>query len=79
MPVVWVQHHDAELPRGSDAWQLVEDLDPAGSEPLVEKRYGDAFEDTSLEQVLADTNPYWTHQEAPGRTAGTLATSDVAF
>ena len=31
------------------------------------------------EQVIAHTNLYWTHQTAPGRTAGTVATKDVEF
>jgi nicotinamidase-related amidase len=30
-------------------------------------------------QVIAHTNLYWTHQTAPGRTAGTVRTSDVDF
>jgi nicotinamidase-related amidase len=30
-------------------------------------------------QVVAHTNLYWTYQTAPGRTAGTVATSDVTF
>jgi nicotinamidase-related amidase len=31
------------------------------------------------EAVIAHTNLYWTYQTAPGRTAGTVATSDVDF
>ena len=31
------------------------------------------------EQVIAHTNLYWTHQTAPGRTAGTVETKDVDF
>jgi nicotinamidase-related amidase len=31
------------------------------------------------ELVIAHTNLYWTHQAAPGRTAGTVATKDVDF
>ena len=106
------------------------------AEPLVEKSYGDSFENTNLETVLsglgvgrllvvgaetdacirstlhgalargydatlvsdahttgdksswgapppdvviAHTNLYWTYQTAPGRTAGTVKTKDVAF
>ena len=30
-------------------------------------------------QVIAHTNLYWTHQTAPGRTAGTVETKDVDF
>jgi len=135
-PVVWVQHSDEGLPRGSDDWRIVPELDPRESEPLVEKHYGDSFEETSLEivlaglgvghlmvagaqtdmcirntlhgalvrgydatlvedahttedltqwgapppdKVIAHTNLYWANQTAPGRTAGTVATSDVRF
>jgi nicotinamidase-related amidase len=54
VPVVWVQHNDDEgLARGSDPWRIVPELQPAEAEPLVEKRYGDSFEDTDLEAVLA--------------------------
>jgi nicotinamidase-related amidase len=136
VPVVWVQHSDDELTPGTDDWQIVPELLPDQSEPLVAKNYGDSFEDTTLETVLADlavgrlivvgaqtdacirstlhgafargydatlvsdahttedqsqwgapppdqviahTNLYWTYQSAPGRTAGTVKTTDVVF
>jgi len=53
VPVVWVQHNDQGLARGSDEWQIVAELDPENGEPLVEKSYGDSFEDTNLETVLS--------------------------
>jgi nicotinamidase-related amidase len=53
VPVVWVQHSDQQLARGSDDWRIVPELAPSDAEPLVEKGYGDAFEDTTLEIVLA--------------------------
>jgi nicotinamidase-related amidase len=134
--VVWVQHSDEELARGSDDWRIVPELTPGVDEPLVEKCYGDSFEDTTLETVLSGlgvgqllvagaqtdacirstlhgafvrgydtilvsdahttedhstwgapspdlvithTNLYWTHQSAPGRTAGTVETKHVEF
>jgi nicotinamidase-related amidase len=54
VPVVWVQHNDDGLPRESDEWRIVPELKPDDAEPLVEKSYGDSFEDTDLEQVLAE-------------------------
>jgi nicotinamidase-related amidase len=54
VPVVWVQHSDKGLAKGSDDWQIVPELKPAATEPLVQKNYGDSFEDTNLEGVLAD-------------------------
>ena len=53
VPVVWVQHSDEQLARGSEAWRIVPELAPGEVEPLVEKHYGDAFEDTALEAVLS--------------------------
>jgi nicotinamidase-related amidase len=53
IPVVWVQHSDSHLARGSDDWQIVPELTPGQAEPLVEKSYGDSFEDTTLETVLS--------------------------
>jgi nicotinamidase-related amidase len=136
VPVVWVQHSSEQLPRGSNDWQIVTELTRNDAEPLIEKLYGDAFENTNLEtvlsrfgigrlivvgaetdacirstlhgafvrgydatlvsdahttgdhtawgapppdQVIAHTNLYWRYQTAPGRTAGTVKTEDVAF
>jgi nicotinamidase-related amidase len=135
-PVVWVQHESEQLVKDGDAWRIVPELAPGEAEPRVAKRYGDAFEATDLErllaergvgrllvagaqtdacvratlhgafvrgydatlvsdahttedltkwgapppeQVIAHTNLYWNHQTAPGRSAGTVATKDVAF
>src|SRR4051812_32213645 len=54
IPVIWVQHSDEGLTRGSEDWQIVSELAPGDAEPLIEKHYGDAFEDTTLETVLSD-------------------------
>ncbi len=53
-PVVWVQHSSEHLPRDSDGWQYVRELTPEPAEPLVHKQYGDSFEATDLEAVLAE-------------------------
>jgi nicotinamidase-related amidase len=54
VPVVWIQHSDEGVAYGSDEWRIVAELKPDGAEPLVEKHYGDSFEDTDLETVLSD-------------------------
>jgi nicotinamidase-related amidase len=134
--VVWVQHSNDEMPRDSEGWKLVPELARRDSEPLVHKTYGDSFEETDLESVLAargvgrlvvagaqtdecirstlhgaiargydatlvgdahttedlssygaptpdkviaHTNMYWRHHQAPGRTAGTVNTAEVDF
>ncbi|MBY8872479.1 isochorismatase family protein [Micromonospora sp. PLK6-60] len=71
VPVVWVQHSDDGLVRGSDDWRIVPELVPADGEPLVEKHYGDSFEDTTLESVLADL--------AVGRLVVTGAETDACI
>lgn len=54
VPVVWVQHSSAALPLGSQAWEYVPELVRDESEPLIQKVYGDSFEDTGLEAALAE-------------------------
>jgi nicotinamidase-related amidase len=51
--VVWVQHNSDELRSDSEPWQYVPELVRRESEPLVQKAYGDSFEETDLESVLA--------------------------
>ncbi len=53
VPVVWVQHSDDDLAAGSTEWEYVPELRRREPEPLVAKTYGDSFEDTELETVLA--------------------------
>lgn len=52
-PVIWVQHSDDDLLQGSDAWRYVAELIPGEDEPTIHKHYGDSFEATDLEAVLA--------------------------
>lgn len=54
VPVVWIQHDAEDLPKGSENWQIVPELTPADGEPKIEKQFGDSFEATNLEKVLAD-------------------------
>ena len=52
-PVVWVQHSGDDLAPGSEPWQYVPELQQGATEAVVHKQYGDSFEDTDLEDVLA--------------------------
>lgn len=54
VPVIWIQHSDDDLARESDGWQIVAELKREDSEPLVHKNYGDSFEATDLESLLAE-------------------------
>ncbi|MGB5756319.1 MAG: isochorismatase family protein [Acidimicrobiales bacterium] len=51
--VVWIQHSDEHLAKGSDGWELVPELERLEPEPLIHKVFGDSFEATELEDVLA--------------------------
>jgi nicotinamidase-related amidase len=53
VPVVWVQHSSDQLVEGSEGWSYVPELPQEPAEPVVHKRYGDSFDDTDLEDVLA--------------------------
>lgn len=52
--VIWVQHaDDDELPYGSSQWKIVPELVPARDEPVIHKQFSSAFEETTLEEALA--------------------------
>jgi nicotinamidase-related amidase len=53
VPVVWIQDEGEGRTPGSEAWELVPELKRLDPEPLVPKTYGDSFEATELEEILA--------------------------
>jgi nicotinamidase-related amidase len=53
VPVIWVQHSDDNVVANTDGWQYVPELQRKETEPVVHKKYGDSFEDTTLESELA--------------------------
>lgn len=56
-PVVYVQHEeDQYMEPGMDTWQLDARIAPQDGEPVVAKRYTDAFVDTFLPETLANLN-----------------------
>src|SRR5207244_4778900 len=71
VPVIWVQHADDHIPENSHGWRYVPELQRDESEPLVHKRYGDSFEDTTLEAELA--------QRGIGRLVVTGAQTDACI
>ncbi|GHJ35673.1 cysteine hydrolase family protein [Streptomyces sp. TS71-3] len=71
VPLIWVQHASDELVPDSESWRYVPELSRRDHEPLVHKRYGDSFEDTELEAVLA--------QRAVGRLVVTGAQTDACI
>ncbi len=71
VPVIWVQHADENLRPDTDGWQYVPELQRHAAEPLVHKQYGDSFEDTTLENTLA--------QRQVGRLVVTGAQTDACI
>ena len=71
VPVIWVQHNSEELPENSEGWQYVPELERQDTEPVVHKRYGDSFEETTLETELA--------QRRVGRLVVTGAQTDACI
>lgn len=53
VPVIWVQHCDDELPRGSQDWEIVPELVPAEGEARIHKSFNSSFEETDLDDTLA--------------------------
>lgn len=54
MPVIWVQHSDDELVYDTPDWRWVPQLSPADDEVQIHKHFNSSFEQTSLENTLAD-------------------------
>jgi len=53
IPVVWVQDSGEGRVIGSDSWKIIPELTPLEGEPHVDKKYGDSFEETTLESILS--------------------------
>jgi len=53
VPVIWVQHADEELVHGSSDWELVPEMSPRDGEPLIHKHFNSSFEQTELDDQLA--------------------------
>jgi len=70
-PVVWIQHSDEHLVEGSPEWEYAVELERHESEPLVHKHFGDAFEETDLQDVLAERKV--------GRVVVTGASTDMCI
>jgi nicotinamidase-related amidase len=73
VPVIWVQHSDEDIEKGSEGWQLVPELSRDAAEPLIFKNYPDSFEDSTLESVLAGLGVGQTDQCIRSTLHGALA------
>ena len=55
LPVVYVRHDGSpqELVPGTPDWEIASEIAPRAGEPIVDKRFADAFAETNLADVLA--------------------------
>jgi nicotinamidase-related amidase len=52
VPVIWVQHSDDYLEKGSTGWEIVDELEPLPSEVRIYKTHSSSFEETDLQAQL---------------------------
>jgi nicotinamidase-related amidase len=52
VPVIWVQHSDDYLKKGSDGWQIVDELVPLPNEVKIYKTHSNSFIETDLSEQL---------------------------
>jgi nicotinamidase-related amidase len=52
VPVIWVQHSDDYLEKGSTGWEIVDELKPLPSEVRIYKTHSSSFEETALQAQL---------------------------
>ena len=51
-PVIWVQHSDDYLVKGSPGWEIVDDLKPLPNEVRIYKTHSSSFVETDLQANL---------------------------
>ena len=52
VPVIWVQHSDDYLVKGSEGWNFVDELEPLDSDSRIYKTQPSSFEGTNLLDLL---------------------------
>jgi nicotinamidase-related amidase len=54
-PIVFIRHDDGggPLAAGSPGWEIAHEIAPRAGEPIIDKRFRDAFRETRLADVLA--------------------------
>ena len=52
VPVIWVQHSDDYLEKGSDGWEIVDELAPLPNEVRIYKTEASSFAETDLQAQL---------------------------
>jgi nicotinamidase-related amidase len=54
VPIIWVQHSDDYLVKGSNAWEFVDELVPQEGDVRIYKTHPSSFEETDLGEHLSN-------------------------
>lgn len=52
LPIIYIQHNDQDITRGSEMWSLSGKLDKQTEDIVVEKTHANAFYQTNLNKIL---------------------------
>ncbi|MGT2933162.1 cysteine hydrolase family protein [Streptococcus catagoni] len=51
-PIIFVRHHDQDMPINSRDWEITPQLEPLTGEKIIDKAYNSAFKNTDLQDYL---------------------------
>ncbi|KRK64812.1 isochorismatase hydrolase [Companilactobacillus tucceti DSM 20183] len=54
LPIIFIQHNDSDLIKGSEEWNFVSELDKRDSDLVVEKTHANSFYHTELNELLRE-------------------------
>lgn len=54
LKVIFVQHNNNQLQRGTSAWEIDQRVDKRENDLIIQKTHGNAFQDTDLIKVLTE-------------------------
>ena len=52
--IIFVQHNNNQLRRGTPDWEIDERIDKHENDKVIQKNHGNAFQNTDLKQILTD-------------------------
>lgn len=52
IPVIYIQHNDKWLKKGTPEWRIHPAVAPQSDEPVIHKQHTDAFHETTLQETL---------------------------
>jgi len=55
LKIIFVQHNNNQLQKATFAWEIDLRVDKLESDLVIQKKHGNAFQDTDLKKILADS------------------------